>query len=99
MITKFLHSAFQLIFRGHYWNFGLSYEYTVPKRQTDTAPEYSWTYSNWSLCSVTCGEGSQTSHALCQESKSGVVEDRFCNGTKRPELMIQECNLQPCPAR
>ncbi|XP_058791998.1 A disintegrin and metalloproteinase with thrombospondin motifs 7-like isoform X2 [Phymastichus coffea] len=88
-----------LIYRGHYRNFGLRYEYTVPKKDEGRAPEYSWVFSDWSLCTVTCGGGMQTSHAVCHESKSGTVEDKFCNSTKRPELMTRECNVKPCPAR
>lgn len=91
--------SFQLIYRGHYRNFGLRYEYTVPKRDANRAPEYSWLPSDWSPCSVTCGGGSQVSQALCQESRSGVVEDRFCAGLPKPESSSRECNTQPCPAR
>lgn len=91
--------SFQLIYRGHYRNFGLRYEYTVPKKEPDRAPEYVWIFSDWSLCTVTCGGGTQTSRALCQEKKSGVVEEHFCNVTIKPETKLRECNSNPCPAR
>ncbi|XP_076227751.1 A disintegrin and metalloproteinase with thrombospondin motifs 7 isoform X1 [Nomia melanderi] len=91
--------AVYLISRGHYRNFGLRYEYTVPKKEPDRAPEYSWVFSDWSLCTVTCGGGTQVSKALCNEKKSGVVEDHFCEGIEMPESMLRECNLNPCPAR
>ncbi|XP_015187266.1 PREDICTED: A disintegrin and metalloproteinase with thrombospondin motifs 7-like isoform X2 [Polistes dominula] len=87
-----------LIYRGHYRNFGLRYEYTVPK-EPDRAPEYIWIFSDWSLCTVTCGGGTQTSQALCQEKKSGAVEEHFCNTTIKPEAKLRECNSNPCPAR
>ncbi|XP_012281942.2 A disintegrin and metalloproteinase with thrombospondin motifs 7 [Orussus abietinus] len=88
-----------LIYRGHYRNFGLRYEYTVPKKEPDRAPEYSWVFSDWSLCTVTCGGGTQTARPLCHETKSGVVEDQFCEDSKKPESNIRECNQNPCPAR
>ncbi|KAI4488514.1 hypothetical protein M0802_011554 [Mischocyttarus mexicanus] len=91
--------AIYLIYRGHYKNFGLRYEYTVPKKEPDRAPEYVWIFSDWSLCTVTCGGGTQTSQALCQEKKSGLVEEHFCDTTIKPETKLRECNSNPCPAR
>ncbi|XP_047365765.1 A disintegrin and metalloproteinase with thrombospondin motifs 7 isoform X2 [Vespa velutina] len=91
--------AVYLIYRGHYRNFGLRYEYTVPKKEPDRAPEYVWIFSDWSLCTVTCGGGIQTSRVLCQEKKSGVVEEHFCNVTIKPETKLRKCNSNPCPAR
>ncbi|XP_046737583.1 A disintegrin and metalloproteinase with thrombospondin motifs 7 [Diprion similis] len=88
-----------LICRGHYRNFGLRYEYTVPKAEPDRAPEYSWVFSDWSLCTVTCGGGFQISKAFCHESKSGVVGEDFCKDTNKPEPVTKECNQKPCPAR
>ncbi|XP_026670951.1 A disintegrin and metalloproteinase with thrombospondin motifs 12-like isoform X2 [Ceratina calcarata] len=91
--------AVYLISRGHYRNFGLRYEYTVPKKEPDRAPEYSWLFSDWSLCTATCGGGTQLSKAVCNEKKSGVVEDHFCEAIEKPESILRECNLNPCPAR
>ncbi|XP_033219978.1 A disintegrin and metalloproteinase with thrombospondin motifs 7-like isoform X2 [Belonocnema kinseyi] len=91
--------AIYLIYRGNYRNFGLKYEYTVPKKEADYTPEYSWVFSDWSLCTVTCGGGVQTSRAFCHEVKSGIVEDQFCNETTKPESIDRECNPKPCPAR
>lgn len=91
--------AIYLISRGHYRNFGLRYEYTVPKKEPDRAPEYSWVFSDWSLCTATCGGGTQTSKPFCNEKKSGVVEEHFCESIEKPETKLRECNLNPCPAR
>lgn len=71
----------------------------MPKKEPDRAPEYSWTFSDWSLCTVTCGGGTQTSQTVCQEKKSGIVDDNFCNITIKPETKSRECNSNPCPAR
>ena len=71
----------------------------MPKKKADHSPEYSWVFSDWSLCTVTCGGGVQNAHAFCHEVRSGVVEDQFCNGTTKPEPIDRECNSKPCPAR
>ena len=71
----------------------------MPKKDIDRAPEYSWLFSDWSMCSVTCGGGTQMAHAVCHESRSGVVEEKFCNRTNKPKHVIQDCNVEPCPAR
>ena len=96
---KNVYYIFQLFDRGHYWKSGILYEYTVPKNNTDRIAEYTWKFSDWSVCSVTCGGGLQISHALCNEQSSGVVEDTFCNETKKPDFKTLACNTQPCPAR
>lgn len=90
---------FQLIYRGHYHNSALRYEYTVPKKESDRTPLYSWVLSDWSLCTATCGGGTQTSHSLCHKRRSGMVEDHFCDGTERPESKSRKCNTNPCPTK
>ncbi|XP_032687122.1 A disintegrin and metalloproteinase with thrombospondin motifs 7-like isoform X2 [Odontomachus brunneus] len=75
------------------------YEYTVPKKEPIRAPEYSWVFSDWSLCTVTCGKGTQTSQPVCHEKKSGIVENHFCNDIERPQPQSRECNLNSCPTR
>ncbi|XP_014231082.1 A disintegrin and metalloproteinase with thrombospondin motifs 7 [Trichogramma pretiosum] len=88
-----------LINRGNYRNLGLRYVYTIPKTDANRTPEYSWAYFDWTVCSTTCGGGSQSSYAFCQEEKSGVVEDKFCNNIIKPEPLTRECNMHPCPAK
>ncbi|XP_014473812.1 PREDICTED: A disintegrin and metalloproteinase with thrombospondin motifs 7-like [Dinoponera quadriceps] len=75
------------------------YEYTVPKKEPIRAPEYSWVFSDWSLCTVTCGKGTQTSQPVCHEKKSGIVENHFCDGIEKPQPQSRECNLNSCPTR
>ncbi|XP_043465950.1 A disintegrin and metalloproteinase with thrombospondin motifs 12-like isoform X1 [Leptopilina heterotoma] len=91
--------AVYIIYRGTFLNFSLKYEYTVPKNEINYVPYYSWVFSDWSLCTATCGGGLQTSYAFCEEVKSGIVGDQFCNKTEKPESIDRECNSNLCPAR
>lgn len=40
-------------------NPGIEYEYTVPKENVtnNRKPEFSWDYTDWSHCTVSCGGG------------------------------------------
>ncbi|GAB6026415.1 ADAM metallopeptidase with thrombospondin type 1 motif [Chamberlinius hualienensis] len=84
-----------MLFQGQ--NKGVKYEYTVANRTTRT-PEFFWEYSEWSLCTVTCGVGVQTAVAKCMEKEAGLVEDKYCNETIKPANMTRTCNLQTCPS-
>ncbi|KAL4226991.1 A disintegrin and metalloproteinase with thrombospondin motifs 9 [Mactra antiquata] len=55
----------------------------------------SWKYSDWTECTATCGGGAQKRSAMCIDSYSKQVDDRYCN----EEDLVQEqaCNLQDCP--
>ncbi|KAJ4433156.1 hypothetical protein ANN_15413 [Periplaneta americana] len=88
-----------LIYRGRYRNFGLKYEYTVPKKKPARVPEYNWIFSDWSSCSATCGGGTQAQHPVCQEKEEGSVSNEFCNSEAKPDLLMRVCNTHPCPAR
>ncbi|KDR23512.1 A disintegrin and metalloproteinase with thrombospondin motifs 7, partial [Zootermopsis nevadensis] len=88
-----------LIYRGRYRNFGLKYEYTVPRKKPLRVPEYNWIFSDWSPCSATCGGGSQASHPVCQEKEEGAVRDELCNNTIKPDQLVRVCNTHQCPAR
>ena len=89
----------QLIFRGKYRNFGVTYEYTVPKEQPMRIPLYKWTFSDWSSCSATCGGGTQESHPVCREKDDGTVKEDLCISEEKPDHMMRVCNTHPCPAR
>lgn len=39
---------------------------------------YSWTTSNWSSCSTTCGTGTQSRSVTCTRNDNTTVDDKFC---------------------
>lgn len=43
--------------------------------------------------------GSQTSQVVCVEKEAGIVEDKFCNISIKPDDMHKPCNDHQCPAR
>lgn len=45
----------QFLFQSE--NPGLKYEYTIPNANATRKPEFSWQYTEWSVCTVTCGGG------------------------------------------
>ncbi|XP_014672606.1 PREDICTED: A disintegrin and metalloproteinase with thrombospondin motifs 7-like isoform X2 [Priapulus caudatus] len=83
-------------------NLTLSFEYTLPIENASIVkriPEFSWSYSGWTVCSATCGGGIQIQNPQCVEKKSGVVEDHFCNAKVAPSSLERSCNLHQCPAK
>ena len=61
----------QLLMQSH--NPGVEFEYTVPKENaTDTRkPEFTWDFTGWSHCTVSCGKGEASvvtslHHVICQ---------------------------------
>lgn len=47
----------QLLFRAT--NLGVSYEYTIANENITRTPEFRWEYMDWSVCTATCGGGTQ----------------------------------------
>ena len=43
--------------------------------------------------------GSQRSEVVCVEKEAGMVEERFCNSSTKPDDMSKTCNDHQCPAR
>ncbi|XP_033633834.1 A disintegrin and metalloproteinase with thrombospondin motifs 12-like [Asterias rubens] len=79
---------------------GVAYEYTVPKpgNTTVTIPkQFHWQISGWSPCTATCGSGLQRMTIFCVERVAGMVDDKYCNGTK-PNDEQRQCNVHQCPA-
>lgn len=80
-------------------NPGLTYEYTIPIGNVTRKPEFHWEYTDWSVCTETCGGGIQISTARCMEKEAGLVEDTFCNATGKLLEITRVCNKHQCPAR
>nr|CAD7569776.1 unnamed protein product [Timema californicum] len=90
----------ELIYNGRYRNFGLRYEFTIPRQEPAGPPEYRWTFSDWSPCSATCGGGTQSSAPVClQKGGGGLVNVSLCEMGRKPDMLMRVCNTHPCPAR
>jgi len=50
-------------------------------------------WSEWSSCSVTCGDGTQQRNRTCVPPQHGGLE---CQG---PAEQIKSCNERPCPSK
>ncbi|XP_038659917.1 ADAMTS-like protein 1 isoform X2 [Scyliorhinus canicula] len=64
---------------------------------------HQWRETDFFPCSVTCGGGYQLTSAECYDLRSGrVVSDQYCHyypENIKPKPKLQECNMDPCPAR
>ncbi|XP_032248310.1 ADAMTS-like protein 1 isoform X2 [Phoca vitulina] len=62
-----------------------------------------WRETDFFPCSATCGGGYQLTSAECYDLRSNrVVADQYCQyypENIKPKPKLQECNLDPCPAR
>lgn len=88
--------TFMLLFQTE--NPGVSWEYTMPHANATYVPSFSWRHTEWSICSVTCGSGTQVSRVQCMEQEAGLVEDRYCSSQTRPKDRSRTCNTHACPA-
>ncbi|KAF7244551.1 ADAMTS-like protein 1 [Varanus komodoensis] len=62
-----------------------------------------WRETDFFPCSASCGGGYQLTSAECYDLRSNrVVADQYCHyypENVKPKPKLQECNLDPCPAR
>lgn len=56
---------------------------------------YTWNIGQWSVCSKSCGGGSQNRTVVCQTDNGTTVADGYCTTAKPP--VQQTCNNQACP--
>ncbi|XP_060601173.1 A disintegrin and metalloproteinase with thrombospondin motifs 7-like isoform X2 [Ruditapes philippinarum] len=82
-------------------NPGVVFEYTVPKDNVTEPrkPEFHWHHQPWTHCTSSCGGGSQRSEVFCVELEAGVVDDKYCNVSTKPDDIQRVCNEHLCPAR
>uniref|UniRef100_A0A0P6J9Z7 A disintegrin and metalloproteinase with thrombospondin motifs 9 preproprotein n=1 Tax=Heterocephalus glaber TaxID=10181 RepID=A0A0P6J9Z7_HETGA len=55
-----------------------------------------WKASDWSACSVTCGQGRATRQVVCVNYSDHVVGQSECDLDYIPET-DQDCSMAPCP--
>ncbi|XP_035782943.1 papilin-like isoform X2 [Anopheles albimanus] len=82
-------------------NVGVQYEYSVSSASApvDEPDSYSWMYTEFQPCTVSCGGGVQSRNVTCN-SKSSLreVDEGLCNANEKPTT-TQKCGQQACPPR
>ncbi|XP_049534828.1 papilin isoform X3 [Anopheles darlingi] len=82
-------------------NVGVQYEYSVSSASApvDEPDSYSWMYTEFQPCSVSCGGGVQTRNVTCNSKFSlREVDEGLCNANEKPAT-TQKCGQQACPPR
>lgn len=68
----------------------------------DTRPKlsYSWRQTGFTPCSASCLGGVRESIIQCsRDHDQAVVSPYLCDISKKPDVITQTCNDQPCPPR
>ncbi|XP_068622404.1 A disintegrin and metalloproteinase with thrombospondin motifs 7 [Battus philenor] len=88
--------VFQRIFGGKHRNPGVTYQYTVDRQRLRR--RFSYRMSDWSPCSVTCGEGYMRRYYECVDEHNRLVEQSQCYHAEPPrhEALMQQCRLAAC---
>ncbi|XP_063113205.1 A disintegrin and metalloproteinase with thrombospondin motifs 9 isoform X9 [Cavia porcellus] len=68
----------------------------VAKEECSVTPCGQWKASDWSACSVTCGQGRATRQVVCVNYSDHVVDQSECDLDYIPETE-QDCSMSPCP--
>ncbi|XP_066902842.1 A disintegrin and metalloproteinase with thrombospondin motifs 6 isoform X2 [Halyomorpha halys] len=80
-------------------NMGMHYQYALPEPNILHTPIYKWNFLFWDECSTMCGGGTQRARAVCIETRSGEVDDKYCYDKIKPEDVIRTCNQRLCVAK
>ncbi|KJH45427.1 thrombospondin type 1 domain protein [Dictyocaulus viviparus] len=70
-----------------------------PKHDRESCNEQmctGWSFSQWSTCSVTCGDGIQTREALCVNGEGRQIDSDKCNYRER--IVQKPCSRPACPS-
>ncbi|XP_065904141.1 A disintegrin and metalloproteinase with thrombospondin motifs 6-like isoform X2 [Dysidea avara] len=77
---------------------GIDYSYVSPVTTGEVVSEeqYSWHYTFWSPCSVTCGQGISQSVPKCYDSDDNPVSSKYCNKKLKPKKQKRKCSMPMC---
>lgn len=91
-------NLFQLLSQDQ--NVGVNYEYSVPQTSAPGEPDtYTWTFTVFDKCSVSCGGGHQSRNVTCKgQLTMQTVDPKLCDASQKPAEW-QKCGAFDCPAQ